>query len=267
LGRLQYAKARLASDDNFVALHHHEKAHADLQSSDPHPPLTALQEFGTRLVWLAEEDLKAESNPIGGSPLVAQRISDSEVSGRRLRMFLANRAIALGWALKGSCKPCSHRLFTTARWLVPEAQRLLVHRTGSHNRNRWIDLSSLLNRLELSGVLAGLLIVVVLVGSLDLAMRATATGTQPLVENSTFQHKSRTASESNIISVSKSSEALQGFVLETGSLSRAQIAPVPLPLRKPERVYKVQNGKGAKGNPTFQKRMAQQKRARPKPMR
>jgi hypothetical protein len=60
---------------------------------------------------------------------------------------------------------------------------------------------------------------------------------------------------------------MQGFVLETGSLSGAQIAPVPLPLRKPERVYKVPNEKGAKANPTTKKRMAQQKRARPKPMR
>jgi hypothetical protein len=60
---------------------------------------------------------------------------------------------------------------------------------------------------------------------------------------------------------------MQGFVLETGSLSGAQIAPIPLPLRKPERVYKVPSGKGAKANPATKKRMAQQKRARPKPMR
>jgi hypothetical protein len=114
--------------------------------------------------------------------------------------------------------------------------------------------------------MAGFLIVVVLVGSLDLAMRATATGTQPLVENSAFQHEPQIPSESKIVSVSKPSEPMQGFVLETGSLSGAQIAPVPLPLRKPERVYKVPNGKGAKANPATQKRMAQQKRAL-KPMR
>jgi hypothetical protein len=209
---------------------------------------------------------------MAGAPLVTQRISDIEVSRRRLRMFLVNRAIALGWALNGSCKPCAHGLFTTARWLVLEAQRFLVHRTVSHNRNRRIfglavDLGTLLSRMHPGRVMAGFLIVVVLLGSLDLAMRATATGTQPLVENSAFQHESRTPSESKIVSVSKSSEPMQGFVSETGSLSGAQIAPVPLPTRKPERVYKVPNGKAAKANPTTQKRMAQQKRARPKPMR
>jgi hypothetical protein len=115
--------------------------------------------------------------------------------------------------------------------------------------------------------MAGFLIVVVLLGSLDLAMRATATDTQPLAENSAFQHESRTSSEGKVSSVSKSSEPMQGFVLETGSLSGAQIAPIPLPLRKPERVYKVPSGKGAKANPATKKRMAQQKRARPKPMR
>jgi hypothetical protein len=111
----------------------------------------------------------------------------------------------------------------------------------------------------------GFLIVVVFLVSLDLAMRTTATGTQPLVEDSTFQRESRTPSDSKVLSISKLSEPVQ--VLETGSLSKAQIAPVPLPLRKPERVYKVPNGKGAKANPASQKRVAQQKRAKPKPMR
>jgi hypothetical protein len=117
------------------------------------------------------------------------------------------------------------------------------------------------------GVVAGFLIVLVFLGSLDLVMRATATGTQPLVENSAFRHEPQIPSESEILSVSKSSEAMQGSVSETTSISGAQIAPVPLPLRKPERVYKVPNGKGAKANPTTKNRMAQQKRARPKPMR
>jgi len=76
-----------------------------------------------------EEDVEAEPNPIGVS-LVTERISDIEVSRRRLRIFLATRAIALGWALKGFCKPCAHRLLTTARWLVPEAQRFLLRRIG-----------------------------------------------------------------------------------------------------------------------------------------
>jgi len=102
---------------------------------------------------------------------------------------------------------------------------------------------------------------------LDLAMRTTATDTQPPVENSALRHEPQIPSESKIVSVSKSTEPMQGFVLDTGSLSGVQIAPVPLPLRKPERVYKVPNGKGAKANPATQKRMAQQKRALPKPMR
>lgn len=89
------------------------------------------------LVCRPNED-QGRTEPDGGASLVTQRISDIEVSRLRLRTFLANRAIALGWALKGSCKPCAHRLFTTARWLVPEAQRFLLHRTGSHNRNRRI---------------------------------------------------------------------------------------------------------------------------------
>ena len=204
--------------------------------------------------------------------LVTQGISDSDidVSRRQLRIFLANRAIAVGWALKVFCKPCAHRLFTIARWLVPEVQRFLLQRTGSHNRNRRIvdfavDLGALLSRKQPLGVVGGLVIVLVLLGSLDLALRASTTDTQPLVENSAFQHEPQVRSGSRVLSVSKSSEPMQGFVSETGSISGAQIAPVPLPLRKPERVFKVLNGKG--GNPAAQKRMAQQKRAQAKPMR
>ena len=201
---------------------------------------------------------------------MTQTISGVDVSRRRLRIFLANRTIALGWALKGFCKPCAHRLFTTARWLVPEAQRFLVHRTGSHNHNRRIfesavDLATLLSRIQPLGVVAGLVIVLILLGSLDLALRTSATE-QPPVENSAFQQEPQIRSGSGIMSVSKSSEGMQGFVSETGSISGAQIAP-PLPLRKPERVYKIPNEKGAKANPVTQQRMAQQKRARPKPMR
>jgi hypothetical protein len=180
-------------------------------------------------------------------------------------MFLANRVIALGWALKA----CANRLFTTARWLVPEAQRFLVHRTGAHDRN-WrifalaVELGTFLSRERLLAVVAGFLIVLL---SFGLAMRGTATGTQPLVENFALEHESRTPSKSEVLSVNKSPEPTQGFVAETGSLSGAQIAPVPLPLRKPERVYKTPNGKGAKAIPATQKRMTQQKRSRPKPMR
>ena len=188
---------------------------------------------------------------------MTQKISGIEAS-RRFRLFLANRLIALGWALKGSCKPCAHRLFTTARWLVPEAQRFLIQRTVSHNRNRR-TFEWLLGRIQ-PRVVGGLLIVLAFVGLLDLAMRATATDTHSPIENSSFQHEPLIPSESK-------TEPMQGFESETASLPRAQIAPVPLPLRKPEGVYKVPNGKGAKAIRATQKRMAQQKGARQKPMR
>jgi hypothetical protein len=149
---------------------------------------------------------------------------------------------------------------------VPEAQRFLVHRTGSHNRNFEfaVVLGALLSRIQLRGIVAGFLIVVTLVGLLDLAMRATATGTQPVVENSTFQHQSHTPFKNEVLSVSKSSEPTLESVSETGSLSGAQ--SIPLPLRKPEGVFKAPNEKGAKAKST-QKRIAELKRARPKPMR
>jgi hypothetical protein len=200
-----------------------------------------------------EEDIEAEPNPIDGAPLVTRKISDIEVSRRGLRIFLANRAIALGWALKGSCKACAHRLFTTARWLVPEAQRFLVHRTGSHNRNRRIfefavDLRTLLSRIQPLGVAAGFLIVLVLLGSLDLATRG----------------ESQIASENKVLSVSKFSEPTQGFNSEPAPVSGTQSEPVPLPTRKPEGVYELPNGEGAKANAATQKTVAQQKSARPK---
>ena len=189
------------------------------------------------------------------------RMSKIEVS-RRLQLFLANRALALGWALKGACKPFAHRLFAIARWLVPEAQRFLVQRIGSHNRNRRLS-EWCLSRIQ-SRIVIGFLIVLAFVGLLDVAMRTSSTDTQPLVENSAFRQEPQIPSEGNIVSVSK----MQDSVLETGSLSGAQIAPVPLPLRKPERVYKVPNGTGAKVNLTTQKRLAStRKRALPKPMR
>jgi hypothetical protein len=170
-------------------------------------------------------------------------MSEIEVS-RRLRIVVANRLIALGWALKGSCKPCARWLFTNARWLVPEAQRFLVQRTGLHTRNRRL-FEWLLSRIW-PRVVGGFLIVLIFVGLLDLALRNSATNTQPLAENSAFLDEAQTP--------------------ETASISEAtQIAPVPLPLRKPERVYKVP--KAAKANPATQKRMAQQTKALQKPMR
>ncbi len=197
---------------------------------------------------------------------MTQPLTDIDISRRRLQIFLANRAIALGWALKGCCKPCAHRLFTTARWLVPEAQRYLVHRTGSHNRNRRIfefavDLGALFSRIQPLWVMGGFVIVLVLLGSLNLVLPPPTADTQPIV--SAFQQEPQIRSE--ILSASKPSAA--AFVLETGSLSGAQIAPVPLPSRKPEKISKVLNGKAAKANPATRKRMAQQKRAQPKPVR
>ena len=172
--------------------------------------------------------------------LVTKRIVGIEVS-RRLRLFLANRFIALGWGLKGSCKPCAHRLFTTARWLVPEAQRFLIQRTVLPNRNRRtfefaVAIATLLRGIP-PRVVAGLLIVLAFLGSLDLATRTRAIDTQPLVENSAIPDEPQIPSESKI--VSKFPEPMQEFVSETASLPRAQIAPVPLPLRKPQVVYKV----------------------------
>jgi hypothetical protein len=116
-----------------------------------------------------EEDTRQKPTRLPGAPLVTPRIRDIDVSRRRLRIFLANQAIALSWALKGRCRPCAHRLFTTARWLVPEAQRFLVHGTGTHNRNRWIfefvvDLGTLLSRMQPGRVMAGFLIVPVFFG-------------------------------------------------------------------------------------------------------
>jgi hypothetical protein len=192
---------------------------------------------------------------------VTQRISEIEVT-RRVRFLLANRLIAFGWALKGSCKPCAHWLFTSARWLVPEAQRFLVQCRVSHNRNRRIREFAVAPYTLLRGiqprVVAGFLIVLAFLGSLDLALRTTATVPQPL------RHEPQIPSESV---VSESPEAMQEFVTETASLPKAQIAPVPLPMKKPEVVYKVPSGKGAKSNSASQKRMAQQKRAPSKPIR
>jgi hypothetical protein len=193
---------------------------------------------------------------------VTQRIRDIEVSGRRLRIFLANLAIALGWALKGSCKACAHRLFTTARWLVPEAERFLVYRTGLHNHHRHIlefavGLGTLLSHVQTRRVVGGFLIVLVILGSLDLATRATAISTRPLAA---FQDESQIASE-NKVSVSKFSEPTQ----KPAPVSGTQNERVPLPTRKPLSVYKVPNEKGA--NAATQGRVAQQKSARAKPMR
>jgi hypothetical protein len=191
---------------------------------------------------------------------VTQRI---QVSGRRFRIFLASRAIALGWALKGSCKACTYWLFATARWLVPEAERFLVLRTTSHNHNRRIfkfavDLDTLLSHIQPLRVAAGALIVLVLLGSLDLVTRATAITTQPLVGDSAFQLQTQLVSG---VSVSKLSEPTR----ETAPVSKMQSEAIPLPTRKPQGAYSVSNETGA--IPVTQKKVAQQKSARDKPRR
>ena len=129
-----------------------------------------------------------------------------------------------------------------------------------------VALSKLLRRIP-PHLVTGLLIVLALLGSLDLATRTPAVDTQRLLENSSIPHEPQIQSESKIVSVSKSLEPMQEFVSETASLPRAQIVPVPLPLRKPQAVYKVPNGKGAKGIRDTQKRMAHQKAVRQKQTR
>jgi hypothetical protein len=63
-------------------------------------------------------------------------VTERDVSGRRFRLFLASRAIALEWELKNYCKGCAHWLFATAKWLVPKAERFLLLHTGSYSRQR-----------------------------------------------------------------------------------------------------------------------------------
>ena len=242
-------KARLAGYDNFVILNHHEEPHGfflNLLDLSEQPPrfvfhmLTARQEFETTICCA---------------------MSEIEAS-RRLRIFLANRVLALGWALKGACKPCAHRLFATARWLVPEAQRFLLQRISAKNRNQLL-FEWLLSRIH-PRIVAGLLIGLAFWGALNFALRTTATETAPLVDSSAYPQKSQASPEGNIVSISKSSPT-QDSALETGSISAAQIAPVPLPVRKPARISKVATGKGGKANLTNQKRMAQRDTALPKP--
>jgi hypothetical protein len=194
---------------------------------------------------------------------VTQRIGDIEVSTRRLRIFLANLAIALGWALKGSCKACAYRLFATARWLVPEAERFLVLRAASHNHYRRIfkfavDLDTLLTHIQPLRVAAGALVVLVLLGSLDLVTRATAITTQLLVGDSAFQLESQLVSG---VSVSKLSEPTR----EPAPVSKMQSEAIPLPTRKPQGAYRVSNETGA--IPVTQKKVARPKSARYKPRR
>jgi hypothetical protein len=225
-------------------LNHHEEPHRfliNLLDLSEQPPrfvfhmLTARQEFETT---------------------ICSAMYEIEAS-KRLRIFLANRALTLGWALKGACKPCAHRLFATARWLVPEAQRFLLQRISAKNRNQLL-FEWLLSRIH-PRIVAGLLIVLAFWGALNFALRTTATETAALVDSSAYPQKSQASPEGNIVSVSKSSPT-QDSALETGSISAAQIAPVPLPVRKPRRVSKDATGKAGKANLTTQKRMVSTKK-------
>ena len=170
-----------------------------------------------------------------------------EVTGRRSRIFLAHRAIALGWALKGSCKVCANRLFAIAGWLVPETQRFLVLRTGSHEHPRRImkfaaDVRTLLSPIVPLKVVAGALIVLALLGSLELVTRATAITTRPFGGDSAFQ---------------------LGSQIEPAPAGEMQSEVIPLPTRKPQSAYSVSDETGA--IPVTQKRVAQRKSARHKP--
>jgi hypothetical protein len=166
---------------------------------------------------------------------------------RRFRIFLANLAVALGWAFKRSCKGCAHRLFATARWLIPEAERFLVLRPPpSHNHHRRIfnfmgDLGVLLSHIRALRIAAGFIIVLVLLASLDLVTRATATSTQPPLGDSAFHASEKDGSVTNF---SKPKP-------KPVRVSAGQSEAVPLPTRNPQATHK---------------RMAQQKSARPKPI-
>jgi hypothetical protein len=117
-----------------------------------------------------------------------------------------------------------------------------------------VYLGTLLRRVPLHVVLS-FLIVAGLIGALDLAMRPTATETIPLTKASVSQHEPELPSDKNTVSVGKSSD-----VSETGSLSAAL---VPLPERKPQRVYKGPSGNGASvANAATQKRMTHRQKKR-----
>jgi len=179
-----------------------------------------------------EEDIETELSP-------------GERARRQFRIFLANLAIALGWALKHSCKGCAHRLFTTARWLVPEAQRFLVCGSGLDNRHR--RMRTRLSLGQSHRIAAGFLIVLVLLGSLHLATRATAISTQPLLGTFVSQHQS----------LPETSGRMQKLNSQAAPVLERQKVRGSLPARKPQSIYKIPNEKRVKA--ATHKRMAQKK--------
>jgi hypothetical protein len=93
-------------------------------------------------------------------------------------------------------------------------------------------------------IVAGLLVALAFWGVLNFALGTTATDRQPLID-SEFRQESQISSEGNVVSVSKFSPT-QDSILETGSISAVNIAPVPLPLRNPAKVSNVADGKFAR---------------------
>ena len=82
-----------------------------------------------------------------------------------------------------------------------------------------VALSKLLRRIP-PHLVTGLLIVLALLGSLDLATRTPAVDTQRLLENSSIPHEPQIQSESKIVSVSKSLDVTAAeFVNSRGAAS------------------------------------------------
>jgi hypothetical protein len=185
----------------------------------------------------ADESFRAQTRAVFARKANWFRLLAPRVSRRRLRIFLANLAIALGWALKGSCKAGAYGLVAAARWLAPEAKRFLVLCTSSHNNRRILKLAAHLDTLHVQPlrVAAGALIVLFFLGSLELVTRATAITTQP-----------------------KLSEPMR----ESGPVSGMKSEVIPLPTRKPQIAY-VSDETGT--IPVTQKRVAQRKSVRHKP--
>ena len=183
-------------------------------------------------------------------------MSESEVPPR-LRIVVARMALDLGWALKNVCKPWAHRFFTTVRWVVPEIQRFLLRRRGGDNCNR-ILFEWLLSQTK-PRIVAGLLVTLAFWGVLNFALRTTATDPHRIVNSSEFREESLISPTGNVINVSKFLPT-QHPVLETGSISAADVPLVPLPLRNPTRVSNIAYGKVAKPNPKTQKNMVSAKK-------
>jgi hypothetical protein len=96
-------------------------------------------------------------------------------------------------------------------------------------------------------IAAGFLIVLVLLGSLDLATRATAISTQPLLGTFVSQHQS----------LPETSGRMQKLNSQAAPVLERQKVRGSLPARKPQSIYKIPNEKRVKA--ATHKRMAQKK--------